>query len=176
MGQKIKISPWEVIEGHKNPAPISWSLFGAVRLEKKPLAHEEQHRLLMYHTHSLRQADSHYMQSPPLPPEELQPPPEKVVSCVSVYVCEREKVREGENMCVCYSNYLQPSPLLPEELQLVAEKVVSDMTVSVCVTLCVCMFEREGGRERMCLCVTPTTCSLLLSCLVPVGWALNTNN
>ena len=80
VGQKIKMSPWEVIEGHKNPAPISWSYFGAIRLEKKTLTHEDQHRLLMYHTHSMRQPDSHYMQPPPLPPEELQPPPEKVVS------------------------------------------------------------------------------------------------
>ncbi|KAL8595943.1 hypothetical protein ACOMHN_018255 [Nucella lapillus] len=78
VGQKIKISPWEVIEGHKNPAPISWAYFGAVRQEKKNLTHEDQHRLLMYHTHSLRQPDSHYMQPPPLPPEELQPQPEKV--------------------------------------------------------------------------------------------------
>ncbi|XP_076454432.1 mediator of RNA polymerase II transcription subunit 12-like protein [Babylonia areolata] len=78
VGQKIKISPWEVIEGHKNPAPISWAYFGAVRLEKRSLTHEDQHRLLMYHTHSLRQADSHYMEPPPLPQEELQPQPEKV--------------------------------------------------------------------------------------------------
>ncbi|XP_070173165.1 mediator of RNA polymerase II transcription subunit 12-like protein isoform X2 [Littorina saxatilis] len=78
VGQKIKMSPWEVIEGHKNPAPISWSYFGAIRLEKKTLTHEDQHRLLMFHTHSLRQPDSHYMEPPPLPPEELEPPPEKV--------------------------------------------------------------------------------------------------
>ncbi|KAJ8310216.1 hypothetical protein KUTeg_012081 [Tegillarca granosa] len=73
-----KMSPWEVIEGFKNPPPVSWTFFSAGKLEKKPLKNEEQHRLLMYHTHSLRQNASYYLDPPTLPPEDLEPPPEKV--------------------------------------------------------------------------------------------------
>ena len=41
---KQKVVPWDLLEGHKNPAPLSWSWFGAVRIERKPLKYEEQHR------------------------------------------------------------------------------------------------------------------------------------
>ena len=41
---KQKVAPWDLLEGHKNPAPLSWSWFGAVRIERKPLKYEEQHR------------------------------------------------------------------------------------------------------------------------------------
>ncbi len=41
---KQKVAPWDLLEGHKNPAPLSWSWFGAVRLERRPLKYEEQHR------------------------------------------------------------------------------------------------------------------------------------
>ncbi|XP_041350095.1 mediator of RNA polymerase II transcription subunit 12-like protein isoform X2 [Gigantopelta aegis] len=78
VAQKLKLSPWEVIEGHKNPAPISWSAFSAIKMEKKPLKHEEQHRLLLFHQHSMRQPNSYYLEAPNLPPEDLEPPPEKV--------------------------------------------------------------------------------------------------
>lgn len=44
VAKKEKISPWEVIEGYKNPPPLSWHLFGAVKQEKKPLKYEDQHR------------------------------------------------------------------------------------------------------------------------------------
>ena len=70
-----KISPWELLEGHKNPAPLSLSYFGAVRVERKPPKYEEEYRLLLNHTHSLRKSPSHYLDPPPLPPEELEPPP-----------------------------------------------------------------------------------------------------
>ena len=41
---KQKPSPWEILEGHKNPAPLSLAWFGAVKMERKPLMYEEQHR------------------------------------------------------------------------------------------------------------------------------------
>ncbi|XP_069105326.1 mediator of RNA polymerase II transcription subunit 12-like protein isoform X3 [Argopecten irradians] len=78
VSKKEKISPWEVIEGYKNPPPLSWPYFCAVKLERKPLKYEEQHRMLLFHTNSLRQPLSHYLDPPVLPPEDLEPPPEKV--------------------------------------------------------------------------------------------------
>lgn len=70
---KQKVSNWEILEGMKNPAPLSWAWFGAVRLERKPLACEETHRLLKYHTHNLQRPSSYYLDPPPLPPEDLEP-------------------------------------------------------------------------------------------------------
>nr|XP_022287518.1 mediator of RNA polymerase II transcription subunit 12-like protein isoform X2 [Crassostrea virginica] len=77
VAKKEKISPWEVIEGYKNPPPLSWHLFGALKQEKKPLKHEDQHRILLFHTHSLRQPLAHFLDPPSLPPEDLEPVPEK---------------------------------------------------------------------------------------------------
>ena len=41
---KYKVVAWDLLEGHKNPAPLSWVWFGAVRLERKTLKYEEQLR------------------------------------------------------------------------------------------------------------------------------------
>lgn len=68
----------------KNPAPLSWAWFGAVRLERRPLACEETHRLLRYHTHNLQRPAAYYLEAPPLPPEDLEPLPDKPVSNVCV--------------------------------------------------------------------------------------------
>ena len=46
VGKMELVSPWDVIEGYKNPPPLSWTYFGAVRIEKRPLKYEEQHRYL----------------------------------------------------------------------------------------------------------------------------------
>ncbi|XP_076370100.1 mediator complex subunit kohtalo isoform X2 [Tachypleus tridentatus] len=77
VAEKQRVSPWDLLEGHKNPAPLSWSWFGAVRMERKPLRGEETHRLLLWHTHSLKKPFSYFYEPPPLPPEDLEPPPEK---------------------------------------------------------------------------------------------------
>jgi mediator of RNA polymerase II transcription subunit 12 len=74
---KQKVSSWDILEGMKNPAPLSWAWFGAVRLERKPLSCEDTHRLLKYHTHNLQRPASHYLDPPPLPPEDLEPVPDK---------------------------------------------------------------------------------------------------
>lgn len=77
---KQRVSSWDILEGMKNPAPLSWAWFGAVRLERKPLTGEDTHRLLKYHTHNLQRPASHYLDPPPLPPEDLEPVPDKPVS------------------------------------------------------------------------------------------------
>ncbi|KAJ8916222.1 hypothetical protein NQ315_016361 [Exocentrus adspersus] len=74
---KQRVSNWDILEGMKNPAPLSWAWFGAVRLERQPLACEDTHRLLKYHTHNLQRPVSHYLDPPPLPPEDLEPIPDK---------------------------------------------------------------------------------------------------
>lgn len=76
--EKQRVSPWEILEGHKTVAPLSWAWFGAVRIERKPLRHQEVQRLLRHHTHSLQKPASYFLEHPALPPEELEPPVEKV--------------------------------------------------------------------------------------------------
>lgn len=80
MSDRQRVSHWEVLEGMKNPTPLSWAWFGAVRLERRPLSSEDTHRLLKYHTHSLTRSPSYYLDPPPLPPEDLEPVPDKPVS------------------------------------------------------------------------------------------------
>jgi len=77
---KQRVSAWDLLEGHKNPAPLSWSWFSAVRVERKPLWYEENHRMLKFHTHSLVKSASYFLEPLPLPPEDLEPPQEKPVS------------------------------------------------------------------------------------------------
>uniref|UniRef100_A0A8C4QLK3 Mediator complex subunit 12L n=1 Tax=Eptatretus burgeri TaxID=7764 RepID=A0A8C4QLK3_EPTBU len=71
---KQRVSPWDMFEGQKNPAPLSWAWFGAARMERKHMRFEEQHRLLLYHTHIRPKPLSYYLQPLPLPPEEVEPP------------------------------------------------------------------------------------------------------
>ncbi|KAH8373428.1 hypothetical protein KR009_006618 [Drosophila setifemur] len=78
ISDKQRISVWDILEGHKNPAPLSWVWFGAVKLERKPLTYEEAHRNLKYHTHSLVKPSSYYYEPLPLPPEDIEPVPEKI--------------------------------------------------------------------------------------------------
>ncbi|KAM4693939.1 mediator of RNA polymerase II transcription subunit 12-like protein isoform 2-T2 [Discoglossus pictus] len=67
---KQKVSPWDLFEGHKNPAPLSWAWFGTVRVDRKVIKYEEQHHLLLYHTHPKPKPPSYYLEPLPLPPEE----------------------------------------------------------------------------------------------------------
>lgn len=68
-----RVSAWELLEGHKNPAPLSWAWFRAVKIERKPLTYQSAHKLLRYHTHSQLRSANHYLDPPPLPPEDLEP-------------------------------------------------------------------------------------------------------
>uniref|UniRef100_A0A3B4B7V0 Mediator complex subunit Med12 domain-containing protein n=1 Tax=Periophthalmus magnuspinnatus TaxID=409849 RepID=A0A3B4B7V0_9GOBI len=70
---KQKISPWDVFEGLKHSAPLSWGWFGTVRVDRKVTKFEEQQRLLLYHTHLKPKPRSYYLEPLPLPPEEEEP-------------------------------------------------------------------------------------------------------
>ncbi|KAM4772759.1 mediator of RNA polymerase II transcription subunit 12-like protein [Rhinophrynus dorsalis] len=67
---KQKVSPWDLFEGHKNPAPLSWAWFGTVRMDRKVIKYEEQHHLLLYHTHPKPKPPSYYLEPLLLPPED----------------------------------------------------------------------------------------------------------
>ncbi|XP_072474419.1 mediator of RNA polymerase II transcription subunit 12-like protein isoform X5 [Notamacropus eugenii] len=77
---KQKVSPWDLFEGHKNPAPLSWAWFGTVRVDRKVIRYEEQHHLLLYHTHPTPKPRSYYLEPLPLPPEEEEEEPTTPVS------------------------------------------------------------------------------------------------
>lgn len=68
-----RIPVWDLLEGNKNPAPLSLAWFGAVRIERKPLTYQIAHKLLRYHMHDQRKPASYYLEPPPLPPEDLEP-------------------------------------------------------------------------------------------------------
>lgn len=73
--EKQKINTWDLIEGNsKNPAPLSWAWFGAVKMERKPLKYEKGFDLLKYHTHHLAKARSFYYE--PLVITVKEPPPQ----------------------------------------------------------------------------------------------------
>ncbi|XP_050541697.1 mediator of RNA polymerase II transcription subunit 12 isoform X2 [Daktulosphaira vitifoliae] len=93
---KQRVSSWDLLEGHKNPAPLSWSWFSAVRVERKPLWYEENHRMLKFHTHSLVKTSSYFLEPLPLPPEDLEPPQEKPCPCV--YCNQIKNVGPGINI------------------------------------------------------------------------------
>lgn len=71
---KQKISPWDVFEGLKHSAPLSWGWFGTVRVDRKVTKFEEQQRLLLYHTHIKPKQRSYYLAPLNLPQEEEEPP------------------------------------------------------------------------------------------------------
>ena len=73
VAEKQKISPWDVLEGHKTPAPLSWAWFGAVKHERKPMKYEEGFQELKRATIVLEKPKSYYTDPPPLPPEDLEP-------------------------------------------------------------------------------------------------------
>lgn len=41
---KQRVSSWELMEGGRNPAPLSWAWFAATKVERKPLTYETAHR------------------------------------------------------------------------------------------------------------------------------------
>ncbi|XP_062901407.1 mediator of RNA polymerase II transcription subunit 12-like protein isoform X1 [Mobula hypostoma] len=75
---KQKVNPWDLFEGHKNPAPLSWAWFGTVRVDRKVIKYEDQHHLLLYHTHPKPKPRSYYLEPLPLPPEDEDEPPTPV--------------------------------------------------------------------------------------------------
>ncbi|GCC30344.1 hypothetical protein chiPu_0008794 [Chiloscyllium punctatum] len=75
---KQKVNPWDLFEGHKNPAPLSWAWFGTVRVDRKVIKYEDQHHLLLYHTHPKPKPRSYYLEPLPLPLEDEEEPPTPV--------------------------------------------------------------------------------------------------
>lgn len=80
MSTKQKVSPWDLFEAHKNPAPLSWTWFGTVRVDRKVIKYEEQQHLLLHHTHPKPKPRSYYLEPLPLPPEEEEEEPTSPVS------------------------------------------------------------------------------------------------
>ncbi|KAJ7402236.1 Mediator of RNA polymerase II transcription subunit 12-like protein [Pitangus sulphuratus] len=80
VSSKQKVSPWDLFEGHKNPAPLSWAWFGTIRVDRKVIKYEEQQHLLLYHTHPKPKPRSYYLEPLPLPPEEEEEEPTTPVS------------------------------------------------------------------------------------------------
>ncbi|XP_071839285.1 mediator of RNA polymerase II transcription subunit 12-like protein isoform X3 [Apostichopus japonicus] len=79
VASKQKVTPWDMLELPKNQGPLSWSWFGGVRMERKPLQYHEQYRLSLFHSHYNQLPDDHFFNPPPLPPDEEEvplPPPE----------------------------------------------------------------------------------------------------
>lgn len=74
VAEKQKLSPWDLIEGFKNPAPLSFSWFGGIKMERKPTRLEENFHLLSRHKHNILKPTSYYIEQPPLPPEDDPPP------------------------------------------------------------------------------------------------------
>lgn len=52
--EKHKVNSWDLLEGNsKNPAPLSWAWFGAIRMERRQMKYEKSYHSLKYHTHNL---------------------------------------------------------------------------------------------------------------------------
>lgn len=70
VSEKQKFLPWDLIEGHKLQPPLSFTWFGGVKVEKKPMRMEENFVMLSRHSHDLHKPTSYYLEGPPLPPED----------------------------------------------------------------------------------------------------------
>ena len=66
-------SLWDILEGHKNPAPLSWHWFQAVKTERKPMKYEESFQNMKYMKNTMEKPTSYYLSDPTLPDEYLQP-------------------------------------------------------------------------------------------------------
>ncbi len=75
VSDKQRISPWDILEGQRTAAtpPLSWTWFGAIKHERKPLKYEDSFCELKHANDSLEQPKEYYLEPPPLPPEDLEP-------------------------------------------------------------------------------------------------------
>lgn len=68
--EKHKVNSWDLLEGNsKNPAPLSWAWFGAIRMERRQLKYEKSFHALKYHTHNLVKTRSYFYE--PLQPGDM---------------------------------------------------------------------------------------------------------
>ncbi|TRY73773.1 hypothetical protein TCAL_00950 [Tigriopus californicus] len=77
VADKQKMNPWDMLDGHRNPAPLSWAWFGALKHERKPLKCEENFFELKFAKDSFEHTKTYYLDPPPLPDEDLEPPPKE---------------------------------------------------------------------------------------------------
>ena len=64
VSEKQKVSPWDILEGHKNPAPLSWTWFGAVKYERKPSRLEESFmELNLANVATLEKPNSYFLEA-----------------------------------------------------------------------------------------------------------------
>lgn len=59
------VNPWELIEGTKNTASLSLSLFGAVKVEKRPLKYIEEAFRLIHHLHQKKKSLNYFLIASP---------------------------------------------------------------------------------------------------------------
>jgi hypothetical protein len=102
VSEKQRLSPWEVVEGGKNPGPVAWAWYRGTKIERKPLRYQTAYRLLLYHSHSLAKAFSYYLEPLPLPPEENLEPPEKVRTIFIVFWLGLQRVKRFLNAVLMY--------------------------------------------------------------------------
>ncbi|XP_047130115.1 mediator of RNA polymerase II transcription subunit 12-like protein isoform X2 [Hydra vulgaris] len=55
------VNPWELLEDSKQPAPLAFSMFGAVRVEKQTLHYMDEVSQLIHHTHQQTKPLSYYV-------------------------------------------------------------------------------------------------------------------
>lgn len=44
LSDKQRVSAWEIVEGGRSPAPLSWAWFGGTKIDRKPLTYEHTHK------------------------------------------------------------------------------------------------------------------------------------
>lgn len=119
LADKQRVSVWDLLEGSKNPAPLSWAWFGAVKMERKPLVYEEAHRLLKYHTHNLVKPARYFYEPLPLPPEDLEPEKPKDEKADTPSSLDQSPAGRGKGKGIRRPRKpkQQPTPPVPSTLQ-----------------------------------------------------------
>ena len=103
MSEKQKVSPWDLLEGFKSPAPLAWSWFGSVRHDKKPLRMEESFAELKYvNTSTLEKNRQYFVENPPLPQEDLE----------QTQVSKEVRPEEEHKNQILQSTMQVPSPMM----------------------------------------------------------------
>ena len=118
VAEKKSVSPWDLIEGSKNPAPLCWTWFGVVKYDRKPLTSEQLVNSLQWHTHSLKRPTSYFLEPPPIPPE-MEPAPAPTVPEIVQEVPQpapvvRPLVAPSVPMQQQQQQQQQPSPQQPQ--------------------------------------------------------------
>ncbi|OQV12637.1 Mediator of RNA polymerase II transcription subunit 12-like protein [Hypsibius exemplaris] len=71
--RKVSTDPWEVLEGFRNPSPLPWTFFNAIRVDRKLLTAEFISSQMAWHAHTPAKAAEYFLEAPPVPAEEELP-------------------------------------------------------------------------------------------------------